>query len=55
MDHNRTNSVSSRLINIMAGIVHVNALDGRSLSIYTNLITLQHCEMPFSPTLQRIS
>ncbi|MFD2411585.1 hypothetical protein [Paenibacillus rhizoplanae] len=55
MDHNRTNSVSSRLINIMAGIVHVKSDNGRSLSIYTNLITLQHCEMPFSPTLQRMS
>lgn len=55
MDHNRTNSVSSRLINIMAGIVHVNAHNGRSLSIYKNLITLPHCEMPFSPALLRMS
>ncbi|MBP2113110.1 hypothetical protein J2Z70_003269 [Paenibacillus silagei] len=55
MDHNRTNSVSSRLINIMAGVIHANLDNGRSLSIYMNLITLQHCEMPFSPTLQRIS
>ncbi|CQR53927.1 MULTISPECIES: hypothetical protein [Paenibacillus sonchi group] len=53
MDHNRTNSVSSRLINIMAGIVHVIADNGRSLSIYMNSITLQHCEMPFLPALQR--
>lgn len=55
MDHNRTNSVSSRLINIMAGIVHAKSDNGRSLSIYTNSITLQHCEMPFSPTLLRLS
>ncbi|WP_155990341.1 hypothetical protein [Paenibacillus graminis] len=53
MDHNRTNSVSSRLINIMAGIVHVIADNGRSLSINMNSITLQHCEMPFLPALQR--
>lgn len=54
MDRNVTNSVSSRLINIMSGIIHVNADNGRSLSIYMNSITLQHCEMPFSPTLQRM-
>ncbi|MDF9843524.1 hypothetical protein M2105_005023 [Paenibacillus sp. PastF-1] len=49
MDHNVTNSVNSRLITIMSGIVHVNANNGRSLSIYKNSITLQHCEMPFQP------
>ncbi|WP_342760306.1 RAxF-45 family protein [Paenibacillus sp. PK3_47] len=53
MDHNVTNSVNSRLINIMSGIVHVFADNGRSLSIYKNLITLHNCEMPFLPTLQR--
>ncbi|WP_178382365.1 hypothetical protein [Paenibacillus sp. P3E] len=54
MDHNQTNGVISRLDYIMAGIVHVKADNGRSLSIYKNSITLQHCEMPFLPTLQRM-
>lgn len=53
MDHNVTNSVNSRLITIMSGIVHANADNGRSLSISMNLITLHNCEMPFLPTLQR--
>ncbi|MEK5235498.1 hypothetical protein NST99_07340 [Paenibacillus sp. FSL L8-0470] len=55
MDRNWTNSVISRLPIAMAGIVHVNADNGRSLSIYKNLITLHNCEMPFLPTLQRVS
>ncbi|MNE76673.1 hypothetical protein D3C80_1729220 [compost metagenome] len=49
MDHKWTNSVISRLPIAMAGIVHVNADNGRSLSIYKNSITLNHCEMPFQP------
>lgn len=53
MDRNWTNNVISRLPIAMAGIVHVNAQSGRSLSIYKNLIILHHCEMPFLPTLQR--
>jgi len=50
MDHNVTNSVISRLVVIIAGIVHANGVNGRSLSIYKNSITLQHCEMPFLPS-----
>ncbi len=49
MDRNWTNSVISRLPIAMAGIVHVNVQGGRSLSIYKNLITQNHCEMPFQP------
>ncbi|WP_379132784.1 hypothetical protein [Paenibacillus sp. sgz500958] len=53
MDHNVTNRIGSRLINIMAGIVHANGVDGRSLSIYKNPITTHNCEMPFLPSLKR--
>jgi hypothetical protein len=47
MDRNRTNSVSSRLIVIMAGIVHANGVNGRSLSIYKNSITQHYLRNAF--------
>lgn len=50
MDRNGTNSVMSRLPMAMAGIVHENADNGRSLSIFKNSITLHNCEMPFLPS-----
>jgi len=54
MDRNWTNSVISRLPIAMAGIVHVNGANGRRLSIFKNLITINHCEMPFLPSPGRI-
>ncbi|MDQ0195137.1 hypothetical protein [Paenibacillus wynnii] len=54
MDRNWTNSVISRLPIAMAGIVHVNGNNGRTLSIFKNLITLHNCEMPFLPSPGRI-
>lgn len=53
MDHNWTNSVISRLPIAMAGIVHVNGTNGRTLSIFKNPITLNNCEMPFLPSPRR--
>ncbi|WP_195724218.1 hypothetical protein [Paenibacillus monticola] len=54
MDHNWTNSVISRLPIAMAGIVHVNGVNGRNLSIFKNPIILNNCEMPFLPSPRRI-
>ncbi len=54
MDRNVTNSIGSRLVNIMSGIVHANANNGRSLSIYMNPIRTQHCEMPILPAPGRM-
>lgn len=55
MDRNVTNSVMSRLPKAVAGIAHVYANNGRSLSvgIHMNSITLQTCEMPFLPASLR--
>lgn len=54
MNHGLFNNVITRLPIAMAGIVHANGVNGRSLPIFMNFILPDPCEMPFLPLPRRI-